>query len=125
MKLSKEYDNGFSAVLQRYFCYYTAEGDKLMAKNDLLLLDGILDGYVSRGLPSTQLDEAFEYLAYQQVLKDYDISHDAVRESFDNRVPVSHRRAVRRRVLLQAFKRFALQLSGQAEYSHSCFHKVA
>lgn len=49
-----------------------------MAKNDLILLDGILDNYMAKGLPSTQKGEAFEYLTYQQVLKDYDISHDDI-----------------------------------------------
>lgn len=47
-----------------------------MAKNDLILLDSILDQRVAEGIPSNQRDEVFEYLAYQQILKDYDLSHD-------------------------------------------------
>lgn len=47
-----------------------------MAKNDMILLDGILDTRVAENIPSNQRDEAFEYLAYQQVLKDYDLSKD-------------------------------------------------
>lgn len=49
-----------------------------MAKNDLILLDSILDTRVMQGVPSNQRDEAFEYLVYQQVLKDYDLSQDEI-----------------------------------------------
>ena len=42
-----------------------------MARNDLVLLDGILDEYLSKGLPSNKTDEVFEYLATEQILKDY------------------------------------------------------
>ena len=45
-----------------------------MAKNDLILLDGILDEYLSQGLPSTKEAEVFEYLATEQILKDYAFS---------------------------------------------------
>jgi hypothetical protein len=48
----------------------------LLAKNDKILLDGILDSRVEENIPSNQRDEAFEYLAYQQVLKDYDLSKE-------------------------------------------------
>lgn len=47
-----------------------------MAKNDKILLDGIIDDRVSKRIPSNQRDEAFEYLAFEQVLKDYDLSRD-------------------------------------------------
>ena len=47
-----------------------------MAKNDLILLDGILDEYLSQGLPSTKEDEVFEYLATEQILKDYAFSKE-------------------------------------------------
>lgn len=47
-----------------------------MAKNDLILLDGIIDKYLAQGLPSTKEDEVFEYLATEQILKDYAFSKD-------------------------------------------------
>lgn len=47
-----------------------------MAKNDLILLDGIMDEYLARGLPSTKEDEVFEYLSTEQILKDYAFSKD-------------------------------------------------
>ena len=47
-----------------------------MAKNDLILLDGIIDDYLSRNLPSTKRDEVFEYLATEQILKDYAFSKE-------------------------------------------------
>ena len=47
-----------------------------MAKNDLVLLDGILDQRVTEGLPSPNLDEVFEFLVFEQVLKDYDLSRE-------------------------------------------------
>ena len=47
-----------------------------MAKNDKTLIDGILDDRVSKGLPSDNRSEAFEYLAFEQVLKEYDLSKD-------------------------------------------------
>ena len=49
-----------------------------MAKNDTLLLDGIIDDRVEQSLPSDRRDEAFEYFAFQQVLRDADLSHDEV-----------------------------------------------
>lgn len=45
-----------------------------MAKNDRLLLDGIIDDRVAIRLPSEKRDEAFEYLAFEQVMKDFDLS---------------------------------------------------
>lgn len=47
-----------------------------MAKNDRLLLDGIIDDRVAIKLPSEKRDEAFEYLAFEQVMKDFDLSMD-------------------------------------------------
>ena len=47
-----------------------------MAKNDLILLDGIIDEYKSQGLPSEKTDEVFEYLATEQILKDYAFSKE-------------------------------------------------
>ena len=47
-----------------------------MAKNDLILLDGIIDEYKSRKLPSEKNDEVFEYLATEQILKNYAFSKE-------------------------------------------------
>lgn len=47
-----------------------------MAKNDLILLDGILDEYMSKSLPSGDAGEVFEYLATEQILKDYAFTKD-------------------------------------------------
>ncbi len=49
-----------------------------MAKNDTLLLDGIIDERVELKLPSNRRDEAFEYLAFEQILKDNDLSYDEI-----------------------------------------------
>ena len=49
-----------------------------MASNDRFLLDSIITDRVSKMIPSTDRGEVFEYLAYQQKLKDYDLSHDEI-----------------------------------------------
>lgn len=49
-----------------------------MAKNDRLLLDGIIDDRVHLKLPSEKRDEAFEYLALEQITKDDDFSTDEI-----------------------------------------------
>lgn len=49
-----------------------------MAKNDKLLLDGIVDDRVAARLPSDRRDEAFEYLVFEQIMKDYDLSSEEV-----------------------------------------------
>jgi hypothetical protein len=47
-----------------------------MAKNDVVLLDSILEQRAAEGLPSNRTDEVFEYFALEQVLKDFDLSRD-------------------------------------------------
>ena len=47
-----------------------------MAKNDVLLLDGIIDERVESKTPSNKRDEAFEFLAFEQLLKTYDLSSE-------------------------------------------------
>ncbi|WP_338508077.1 AIPR family protein [Pseudomonas poae] len=49
-----------------------------MAKNDQLLLDGIIDDRITLKLPSDRRDEVFEYLALEQVLKNYDLTRDEI-----------------------------------------------
>lgn len=45
-----------------------------MARNDRILLDGIIDDRIVSKLPSEKRDEVFEYLAFEQILKDFDLS---------------------------------------------------
>ncbi|MBC8286521.1 MAG: hypothetical protein H8E42_03500 [Nitrospinae bacterium] len=49
-----------------------------MAKNDKVLLDGIIDDRVEERLPSSHRDEAFEYFSCEQILKDKDLSKDEI-----------------------------------------------
>lgn len=49
-----------------------------MAKNDALLLDGIIDDRIETNTPSNRRDEAFEYLAFEQILKSYDLSSEEI-----------------------------------------------
>lgn len=48
-----------------------------MAKNDVVLLDGIIDARL-QGTSSSDRGEAFEQLALEQLLKDYDLSSDEI-----------------------------------------------
>lgn len=50
-----------------------------MAKNDLILIDSIIEERVSKKLPSDKKDEVFEFLVYEQVLKEYDLSADDIK----------------------------------------------
>ena len=50
-----------------------------MAKNDLLLIDSIIEERIAKKLPSEKKDEAFEFLVYEQVLKEYDLSVDDIK----------------------------------------------
>jgi hypothetical protein len=47
-----------------------------MAKNDVVLLDGIIDQRLIENIPSSERDEVFEFFCLEQLLKDYDLSHD-------------------------------------------------
>jgi hypothetical protein len=47
-----------------------------MAKNDVILLDGIIDQRLADGYPSSRRDEVFEFFAFEQTLKDFDLSLD-------------------------------------------------
>ena len=49
-----------------------------MAKNDVVLLDGIIDQRLAECLPSNERDEVFEFMCLEQLLKDYDLSHDEI-----------------------------------------------
>lgn len=57
-----------------------------MAKNDILLIDGIIDDRVELKLPSEKRDEAFEHFAFEQSLKEYDLSiEEIINGSVDGR----------------------------------------
>lgn len=49
-----------------------------MAKNDAILIDGIIDDRIEQGIPSSKRDECFEFLAFEQILKDEDLSIDEI-----------------------------------------------
>ena len=49
-----------------------------MAKNDLILIDSIIEERVNKKMPSDKKDEVFEYLVYEQVLKEYDLSSEEI-----------------------------------------------
>src|SRR6266568_2908108 len=49
-----------------------------MAKNDVILLDGIIDQRLAECLPSRERDEVFEFLVLEETLKDYDLSRDEI-----------------------------------------------
>ena len=57
-----------------------------MAKNDLTLLDSILDDYLANKKPSSKSDEVFEFFSAEQILKDYAFSTaDIQKGSVDGR----------------------------------------
>ncbi len=49
-----------------------------MARNDTVLLDGIIEDRIEKNLPSNDKGEVFEYLVLEQVLKEYDLSFDEI-----------------------------------------------
>lgn len=49
-----------------------------MAKNDTVLLDGIIDDRVKMCIPSERRDEAFEFLVFEQILSNYDLSKEEI-----------------------------------------------
>src|SRR5688572_1793046 len=53
-----------------------------MPKNDIVLLDGIVDQRISDGMPSSDRGEVFEYLAFEQVLKEQDLSREELEEGW-------------------------------------------
>ena len=52
----------------------------------MLLIDSIIEERIAKKLPSEKKDEVFEFLVYEQVLKEYDLSVDEIRSgSVDGR----------------------------------------
>ena len=45
-----------------------------MARNDIFLIDGIIDDRIKNKIPSSDRGEVFELFAVEQLLKDYDLS---------------------------------------------------
>lgn len=49
-----------------------------MAKNDLFLIDGIIEDRCKNRNPSSDIGEIFELFAMEQILKEYDLSRDEI-----------------------------------------------
>jgi hypothetical protein len=47
-----------------------------MAKNDSILIDGIISQRAADRKPSEDKGEVFEYFAFEQILKEYDLSEE-------------------------------------------------
>jgi hypothetical protein len=53
-----------------------------VAKNDTVLIDGIIAERISKKIPSDKRDEVFEYFVFDQILKNYDLTEDEVRSGW-------------------------------------------
>lgn len=49
-----------------------------MAKNDLILIDSIINDRINIQYPSNDKGEVFEWFSFEQILKDYDLSKDEI-----------------------------------------------
>jgi len=49
-----------------------------VAKNDSILIDGIIAQRASDGAPSGDLGEVFEYFSFEQILKNYDLTEEEI-----------------------------------------------
>lgn len=49
-----------------------------MARNDVVLLDGILRERTAAALPSNDVAEVFEYFAFEQILKNFDVDFEEI-----------------------------------------------
>lgn len=49
-----------------------------MAKNDVILIDNIIQERINEGMPSSNSGEVFEYLSSEQILKDYDLAKEDI-----------------------------------------------
>ena len=50
--------------------------NRSMAKNDTILVDGIITQRVQDSFPTTDKGDVFEYFAFEQLLKDFDLSQE-------------------------------------------------
>jgi hypothetical protein len=62
----------------RWAAHSDPEAVHEMAKNDVVLMDAIVDDRLREVYPSNQRDEVFEFLAFEQVLKDFDLSREEI-----------------------------------------------
>jgi hypothetical protein len=53
-----------------------------MAKNDVVLLDGILEQRKEAGVPSSDIGEVFELFAFEELLKDFDLTTDELQSGW-------------------------------------------
>ncbi|MDT4291352.1 AIPR family protein [Methylomonas sp. MO1] len=53
-----------------------------MAKNDNILLDGLIDDRIESHFPSADRGEVFEYFSFEQILKDLDLSRDEIQSGW-------------------------------------------
>lgn len=53
-----------------------------MAKNDQILLDGVIDDRITLKLPSNRRDEVFEFLAFEQILKDFVLTKEDIEDGW-------------------------------------------
>ena len=51
---------------------------KFMAKNDIILIDSIISDRIGQRMPSADKGEVFEFLACEQILKDFDLTKDEI-----------------------------------------------
>jgi hypothetical protein len=49
-----------------------------LAKNDSILVDGIIAQRVTHGIPSGDKGEVFEFFSFEQILKNYDLSEEEI-----------------------------------------------
>ena len=49
-----------------------------MAKNDIILIDSIISDRIGQRIPSADKGEVFEFLACEQILKDFDLTKDEI-----------------------------------------------
>lgn len=49
-----------------------------MAKNDIILIDSIISQRIKDRIPSENNGEVFEFMAYEQILKEYDLNKDEI-----------------------------------------------
>ena len=50
-----------------------------IVKNDIILIDSIISQRIKDRIPSENNGEVFEFMAYEQILKEYDLNKDEIR----------------------------------------------
>ena len=62
--------------IQLQIVRFDLEGN--LARNDSILVDGMIGQRVADGIPSGDIGDAFEYFSFEQILKDYDLSEEEI-----------------------------------------------